>query len=301
MSHTAAADVGDRQWHEGAGPSIKRLDLTGRERQLRSAVLAMEKIGAAFARAARRSMPFLLRYRAQIVPGRVEVVADPGGASYSANIPALTIRVSSADGRARGSVTLNADAIAFVIEGALGGRGAFWRSPQALDLTIPQRALLSRITGSLAHDFCMAIRQEVGIELAEETGDFTEHTTQPGDYLRVTCALDGLPVAATIALTIGAEIIESAAKEQDAPEPVHGDPRLHEALKDVALTVVAELGRVSIGVGRVLSLKVGDVIRLPTATDDPIGVRIGGVEKLSGVPIVSRGQLSVEIRARHGG
>jgi len=299
MTPTAAAELGERQFYEGAGPQIKRLDLTGRERQLRSAVLAMEKIAAAFARAARRSMPFLLRYKAQIVPSRVEVVADPGGPTYSANIPTLTIHITSADARARGSVTLNADAIAFIIEGALGGRGAFWRNPQALDMTIPQRALLSRITGSLALDFCAAIKQEVGIELAEDTSD-TEQVTQPGDYLRVTCALDGLPVSATIALTIGAEIIESAAREQETPEPVHGDPRLQEALKDCALTVVAELGRVSLGVGRVLSLKVGDVIRLPTATDDPIAVRIGGVEKLTGVPIVSRGQLSVEIRSRQG-
>src|SRR2546429_438364 len=82
-----------------------------------------------------------------------------------------------------------------------------------LDLTIPQRALLSRINASLALDFCTAIRQEVGIELAEETNDSGEQVTQPGDYLRVTCALDGLPVAATISLTVGAEIIESAAKE----------------------------------------------------------------------------------------
>ena len=301
MSHAAAADIGERQWHEGASPQIKRLDLTGRERQLRSAVLAMEKIGAAFARAARRSMPFLLRYKAQLVPGRVEVVADPGGSSHSSHIPTLTIGITSVDARARGSVTLNADAIAFIIEGALGGRGAFWRTPPTLDLTIPQRALLSRITSSLALDFCAAIRQEVGIELAQESGDSSEYTTHPGDYLRVTCVLDGLPVSATIAITIGAEIIESAAKEHDSPEPVQGDPKLADALRDVSLTVVAELGRVSIGVGRVLTLKVGDVIRLPTATDDPIGVRIGGVEKLSGVPIVSRGQLSVEIRSRHGG
>jgi flagellar motor switch protein FliM len=301
MNLAAAPDLGDRQWHEGASPQIKRLDLTGRERQLRSAVLAMEKIGVAFARAARRSMPFLLRYKAQIVPGQVEVVADPGGSSYSARIPGLTIGVASEDARARGSVTLNGDAIAFIIEGALGGRGAFWKSPQGVDLTIPQRALLSRITGSLALDFCAAVRQEVGIALKQEGNDDDEHTTQPGDYLRVTCTLDGLPVAATIALTIGAEIIESAAKEQDSPEPVSGDPRLVEGLREVGLTIVAELGRVSIGVRRVLSLKVGDVIRLPTATDDPISVRIGGVEKLSGVPIVSRGQLAVEIRSRHGG
>jgi flagellar motor switch protein FliM len=245
-------------------------------------------------------MPFLLRYRAQLVPGRVEVVADPGGSSHSSHIPTLTIGISSADARARGSVTLNADAIAFIIEGALGGRGAFWRTPPTLDLTIPQRALLSRITGSLALDFCAAIRQEVGIELSEDSGEVAE-TTQPGDYLRVTCALDGLPVSATIALTIGAEIIETAAKEHDPPELVQGDPKLADALRDVALTITAELGRASIGVGRILKLKVGDVIRLPTATDDSIGVRIGGVEKLTGVPIVSRGQLSVEIRTRHGG
>jgi flagellar motor switch protein FliM len=67
----------------------------------------------------------------------------------------------------------------------------------------------------------------------------------------------------------------------------------------VPLEVVAELGRISIGLKKVLSFRVGDVVRLYTATDDPVSVRVGGVEKFLGMPILSRGQLAIEIRSRH--
>ena len=48
-----------------------------------------------------------------------------------------------------------------------------------------------------------------------------------------------------------------------------------------------------------LSLKVGEVLRLPTALDDAISVRVAGVKKFKAVPVASRGQIAVEIRGRH--
>jgi flagellar motor switch protein FliM len=50
---------------------------------------------------------------------------------------------------------------------------------------------------------------------------------------------------------------------------------------------------------RVLSLQPGQVLRLDTAVDDPVSVRVGGVKKFVGVPVISRGQLAVEVRGRH--
>ena len=47
-----------------------------------------------------------------------------------------------------------------------------------------------------------------------------------------------------------------------------------------------------------LSFRVGDVLRLNTATDDPVSIRLSGVEKFVGAPILSRGQLAIEIKAR---
>ena len=34
------------------------------------------------------------------------------------------------------------------------------------------------------------------------------------------------------------------------------------------------------------------------ATDDPVSVRVGGKEKFGAIPVISRGQVSVEVQAR---
>jgi flagellar motor switch protein FliM len=62
---------------------------------------------------------------------------------------------------------------------------------------------------------------------------------------------------------------------------------------------VAELGRTTIGLRRVLALKVGEVLRLPTALDDSIDVLVAGIRKFHAVPVSSRGQVAIEIRGRH--
>src|SRR5688500_9519092 len=53
------------------------LDLTGRERQLRAAMQAMSHVAARFARAARRTLPFLVRRRARLAPEAV-YICDAG-------------------------------------------------------------------------------------------------------------------------------------------------------------------------------------------------------------------------------
>ena len=77
------------------------------------------------------------------------------------------------------------------------------------------------------------------------------------------------------------------------------DPRMAEALSEVPVEVICELGSVRLGLRRVLSLQVGQVLRLDTAVDDPVSVRVAGIKKFVGVPVISRGQLAVEVRGRH--
>jgi flagellar motor switch protein FliM len=288
---------------EGLGAiAVRRLDLTGRERHLRSAVQAMERVAGAFARAARRSMPFLVRYRSHVVPGPVEVLsgveADQVGAP-----PYVSLALSSADGLAKGMVGLNAEAIGLVLEGALGGRGPFWKSPMGAELSPVQRALVMRIAGSLAADLATTVKSEVGIDMVMSPAapQAPSGERASGDMLRVICAIEGLPVPAAIAIAVSAQAVESAARQAADEPPPQGDPRVGEALREIEVNVVAELGRVSLGLERVLSLQPGDVLRLSTAMDDSIAVRVAGVHKLDAVPLVSRGQLAIEIKARHEG
>jgi flagellar motor switch protein FliM len=281
---------------------VRPLDLSGRERQLRAAMTAMDRIGASFARYARRSMPFLTRHHARIVATPVQIASMSGDAENPAPVgPTYVIRLGTKDGNAWASITLNSDAIALTLEGALGGSaGAAPVQLTASELSPAQRALISRIGQSLATDLMTAVREETKLSMLILPIDAPAPQGSAVDSLEVVCQFDGLQVPATMVISASAEALEAAAREQANPgEGTPGDPRFLEAMREVPLDVVAELGRISIGLKKVLSFRVGDVVRLHTATDDPVSVRVGGIEKFVGMPILSRGQLAIEIRARH--
>lgn len=299
MSLAAFAEPGDGQRAE---TPVRPLDLSGRERQLRAAMTAMDRIGAAFARYARRSMPFLARHRARIVAMPVQIASMATDAANPLPTgPTYAVRLGTKDGNAWATITLNSDAIALTLEGALGG--ASTAAPVQLtapDLTSAQRALISRVAQSLALDLATAVREEARLTMTILPADSAPQPTASSDSLEVVCQVEGMQVPASMVISASAEALEAAAREQASPgEGGHGDPRFLEAMQEVPLEVVAELGRISIGLKKVLSFRVGDVLRLYAATDDPVSVRVGGVEKFVGMPILSRGQLAIEIRSRH--
>jgi flagellar motor switch protein FliM len=292
---------------EGSGTergeaAVRPLDLSGRERQLRAAMTAMDRIGAAFVRYARRSMPFLARHRARIVATPVQIASMMSDAANPLPTgPTYAVRLGTKEGNAWATITLNSDAIALTLEGALGGgMGATPVQLTAPELTPAQRALISRVAQSLALDLATAVREEARLTMQILPPDSAPSQASSSDSLEVVCQVEGMQVPASMVISASAEALEASAREQANPgDGAHGDPRFLEAMQEVPLEVVAELGRISLGLKKVLSLRVGDVIRLYTATDDPVSVRVGGVEKFLGAPILSRGQLAIEIRSRH--
>jgi flagellar motor switch protein FliM len=100
----------------------------------------------------------------------------------------------------------------------------------------------------------------------------------------------------TVAVAVSA--LESISKQEEEELPSAGDPRMAEAVKEVPVEIVAELGRFKVGLRDLLTWRVGQVLRLSTAIDDPIVLRVDGITKFAARPVISRGQLSVEIRGR---
>ena len=99
--------------------AVKALDLTGRERHLRSAMEAMTRIGERFARASRRSLPFLARRRDRLIASSVSLSGE--AALQSAGIgPAYEVLCESPEGSAWGAIWLNAPALGILLEGTLG-------------------------------------------------------------------------------------------------------------------------------------------------------------------------------------
>ncbi len=263
---------------------------------------AMTRLAANFARAARRALPFLVKRRSRLLPGAV-VFADMGPNARIVQSPVYELLFEEPDGPARASLFFNTDAVAVILEGVLGGAGESSGSALGSSLSVAQSALVARVTKQLAEDFVRAVRDEVGLTVrlssakAISAGD--ERDVNIGDGLGVDCTFDGLAPGAKVSLAMGAEALESALKDKEGGEAALGDPRFVEALHEVPVEVVAELGRLSLGLRRLLTLQPGQVLRLSTAVDDAALIRVGGVAKFSGSPVISRGQLAIQIKARH--
>jgi flagellar motor switch/type III secretory pathway protein FliN len=163
--------------------------------------------------------------------------------------------------------------------------------------------LSSRLIKALGDDLARAVRSEVPLAL-KLVGVFASPTdsldqVERADGLSVDCTVEGVP-GALITVAVQAAALEAASREDDTPEPQAGDPRMVQIVQEVPVEVVAELGRLTMGLRSVLKLQKGQVLRLSTAVDDPVRVEVAGLKKFTGVPVVSRGQLAVEIRNRYG-
>ncbi|HLV68177.1 MAG TPA: FliM/FliN family flagellar motor switch protein [Polyangiaceae bacterium] len=286
----------------GAPAAVRLLDLAGRERPLRSAIQAMSRIAHEFARAGRRSLPFLARRRARLLADTVSLSPDSAAANAQLG-PSFEVLLKDEDAAGWASLWFNAPALGVLLEGTLGGREGTTVIALGAELTAAQRAVVARIARALAEELIAVVRNEVGIELhlaslsPRRRGD-TLHSTAL-DGLRVECTIEGDGSGAAIGVVVAAEALESAAKRAEGDPESTADPEMAAAMHTVPVEVSAELGRIRLGLDKVLTLTVGQVLRLPTATDDPVTVRVAGVAKFQGVPVVSRGQLSVEIRGRH--
>lgn len=284
-------------------PAIRRLDLTGPERRLGSAVKALGQISERFAKGVRRAMPFLARQKARIVTGEVTLGAPPG-ASHEVSGPSYKVHMESSDGHAWAIVCVDTGAIGLILDGSLGGPTAGDIDLTRVfgkELTIAQRALIGRVAAAIAEDYAIAIKSVSNLEMRAVSLDpmrAGEHLDLPKDAIRVDCGFDGVPSPGKIQLYIGAEVLEAAMKAQDSVEATAGDPRMVKAVSAVSVQVVAELGRLELSLGRVLALTKGETLRLSTAVEEPIAVRVAGVTKFKAVPVVSRGQLAVQIKQR---
>jgi flagellar motor switch/type III secretory pathway protein FliN len=284
---------------------VQSVDITGNERRLEARLTSMQRVREQFTRGARRSLPFLVRRRGKLVGGALGPLShnpmEPSGG------PTCQIYLEAPGRAGWAAIRLDTGAIQLIVDGSLGGgapdpNGEETEPVAITQLTLAQRALVTRVARALGTDFADACREEVGAGLEVVRAECMrpgEEPQLPREAAAAECIFEGVPGRACIWLFASGDVLESGAREKAAAEVQTGDPRMVQAMSEVPLEVVAELGRVKLGLRKVLSLKVGEVLRLTTATDDPIQVRVGDMPKLTGVPVLSRGQLAVQITGRH--
>jgi flagellar motor switch/type III secretory pathway protein FliN len=260
-------------------------------------------------------MPFLARQRARLVLSEA-VLASDETLPPPAEGPSYLVTLESA-GDLWAALCFDGAAILALVEGLFGGAseepaeegdpdGA--EAPdmrQALGeaLTLAQRAMLRRLCTDIAARLVRLIEAQTGQKLtitdltSLKRGEFPELAT---DALAVDCRVEGVTHPWSARLFMGADALQKLSAQQDtANKEVNDGPTMAMAAVRIPVTVIAELGRVTLRLSQVLGLRPGDTLRLPSAVNDPVLVRVEGVPKFDAVPVISRGQVAVKIQSRH--
>jgi flagellar motor switch protein FliM len=303
-----------------AEPVVRPLDLTARQQKPNAAIQLLANLGQVFAADTRRGFPFLSRQRARVWASEVFAQNAPDLPALAPG-PSFVVRMKG-PGDIWALFHLESDAVATLFEGLLGStpkateeEGAAETHDDAEDveggapmapafgdeLTIAQRALIRRVALDLAVELARVAHARCKIELEVttcETLKASQELAIPADGLCVDCNIDDVARPCRLRVWLGSTAVQAAVAERSEPASTAVAATFHQGLVSVPLEVVAELGRVTMPLSQLLSLERGTILRLPVASTDPILVRVGGLPKFHAVPVISRGQVSVQIQAR---
>jgi flagellar motor switch/type III secretory pathway protein FliN len=278
----------------------------------KSSQAALLSIATGFAKSLRKALPFLARQHARTVVGPTARSSEGSLAELHPG-PGFFVKLRSASGF-WAALHFDSAAVLALVEGTFGAArpaadddGAGEEAPDegaapALGetLTLAQRALLRRLCGDIALSLRTPLSEQCQIELGNPeffTLRRDEAAPLHEESLAVDCQIENVRKPWGIRLSIGASGLASLAAKEVSMTTT--ESAFDAAALRIPVSIVAELGRVTLKLSQVLGLRVGDTLRLPSATNDPVLVRVEGVPKFEAVPVISRGQVAVKIHARY--
>jgi flagellar motor switch/type III secretory pathway protein FliN len=298
---------------DSSQPDIVPLHIAASDQNQSETALAwLTSVAGAFSKDLRRVLPFLSRQRARTAIDVAREADDPE-LRAAAEGPCFLVRLSSPE---HVWLALQFDSLAITAlldglfaapkadsedqEGGAEGDAADAAPPSLGDaLTLAQRALIKRLCGDLSALLKQPVADVCKVKLGAPEFVNLKRGELPqldDDAIAVDCKIENVRRPWAIRLWMGAEALQELAAKESAATSVA--PSFGAAAMRIPVTVVAELGRVTLKLSQVLGLRVGDTLRLPSQANDPVLVRVEGVPKFDAVPVISRGQVAVKIHAR---
>lgn len=278
---------------ERAAPLVGLVAEGGRIKQ---ALQVLDVEAPAFATAVRRAVPCFVRRDVSVTPApsRLTKLAEVLGEFEK---PSYVTPLALEPGGARAYLVFDALASVSLLEGLLGGSLDAPPAPPP-QLTAPQRALLGRVAESVVQTLSRALSTRFGVRLNKLPAG-VEEAPAGGGVSTALCLLE-LGEAGRlgrVALVLPADVLTSSSAPAQGGGP---DARVAALLGGVELDVVVELGRVSIKLDQLTSLRPGDTLRLDTPVEGAVSVRAGQRAVFEGQPTTQRGQLAVRVLGRVG-
>jgi len=283
------------------------------------AIEAMNRAIPAIVRGVRRGVPFISRRQVEVVPGEPQLV-DANGVTETLVPPLFAVPLAAEPGGNRGYIAVDGRAISFLLEGTLGGDGRDIPQLNPEGLTAAQRAFISRLMDTVVSTLSGAMRQAIGLSLTslpQEQGERAvtgpmvavtlrfealiedEEEDDPEEFLFADMDQDddGSPAIdtyGTIVIAVSKSALVAARRQESRPVQ-RVNPRVVSSLECTDVEIAAELGRVVLPLGQLLSMRPGDTLRLPVAVGSAIDLRVGSERLLKAHPTTSGSQLAIRI------
>lgn len=287
----------------------------------------------ALASGVRRGVPFLGRRRAAPIAGVPSTVrASEFGKDLEE--PVFVCSLAADPGGSRAMFALDGRAIAFLLEGMLGGDGSEPTRLAKRPLSTPQRAFIDRIAGTIVQGLSSALAKTVGLSLTKLPERVNErssdgvlvqlpiefHDVAPKAEEKKEFSLDDFDAPSlngadgepppeeggpketlgTVVIAVSKNALNVARSGNQEKRPKRSDPRVEATLRQVEVDVVAELGRVRLSLSKVARLKVGDTLRLDVPVNADIDVRVADQLLFKGQPTTMGSQLAIHVVERIG-
>jgi flagellar motor switch protein FliM len=291
----------------GASASAKDVELGSADQRLRKSLGRADDVARDWAVEVRKVFRRMLGVSASVRETSTDLT--PYSVSQQAVSPGACVCVLRGADGSPCFMVLGPGLTSFVLNRRLGG-GADATAPVSQGEDV--RAFLSPLDRRIVRPFCEEVLQAMHTVWGPEEVQLTlvEVLGRPIDMPRLGQFEPLLRVPLTVSLgmdtpqeeltilfsgnSIRAPQVEESPSE---PSPVaSGDKaRMVARLSFAELELVAVLGSAKSTVRTVLSLSVGDVLRLEEAPSSPLQIFVEGQKKMIGVPVVSHGNIAVEV------
>lgn len=284
-----------------ANASAKEVELGSQDQRLRKSLNKADEVARDWADDVRKILRRMLGTSATVRESSTDVV--PYSVVSQSVPPGACVCVLVTPEGAFGMLVMGPGLTSFVLNRRLGG--AVQQNTSGDDM----RTFLSAVDRRIVRPFCDEVLASF-ITLwgeSEVSLKITDVLARPIDIPRMPQFEPLLRVPMSVALTpesneelsivLSGTAIRAPKVEPKAPDPVQtlDKSRMVARLSFAELELIAVLGRASTTIRSVLSLRVGDLVRLNEAPNAPLQIFVEGQKKMIGVPVVSHGNIAVEV------
>ena len=286
--------------------SAKDVELGSADQRMRKSLAKADDAARDWAAEVRKIIRRMLGISASVREMTTDIV--PYSVSQQAVPPGAAVCVLRGPDGAVCFLVMGPGLASFVLNRRMGGAppGINGSANAADDL----RDFLSPLDRRIVRPFCEEVIaafvalwgvDEISLEITEILGKPVDmpRLGQFDPFLRLPLSVSlHMDSNEELSILLAGNAIRAPKVEEAPPEPVvaSGDKsRMVARLSFAELELVAVLGKSQSTVRNVLSMVVGDVLRLDEAPTSPLQIFVEGQKKMIGAPVVSHGNIAVEI------